>query len=119
MEQRVIIQELAKYSQKFVVMAKKAKEILINIYKIPDSMISIIPHGIPDIPFVDPYFYRDKFDLEDKRVILTFGLIGPSKGIEFMIEALPRIIKKHDNTIYIILGVTHLNKVTFNLSLRN
>jgi glycosyltransferase involved in cell wall biosynthesis len=106
-EQRAIIQELAKYSQKFVVMAHKAKEILNDIYKIPDSMISIIPHGIPDIPFVDPYFYKDKFGLEDKRVILTFGLIGPSKGIEFMIEALPKIIEKHDNTIYIILGVTH------------
>jgi glycosyltransferase involved in cell wall biosynthesis len=105
--QRAIIQELAKYSQKFVVMAHKAKEILHDIYKIPDSMISIISHGIPDIPFVDPYFYKDKFGLEDKRVILTFGLIGPSKGIEFMIEALPKIIEKHDNTIYIILGVTH------------
>ena len=106
-EQHSIIQELAKYSQKFVVMAHKAKKILNDIYKIPDSMISIIPHGIPDIPFVDPYFYKDKFGLEDKRVILTFGLIGPSKGIEFMIEALPKIIKKHNNTIYIILGVTH------------
>ena len=106
-EQRAIIQELAKYSQKFVVMAHKAKEILKNIYKIPDSMISIIPHGIPDIPFVDPFFYKDKFGLEDKRIILTFGLIGPSKGIEFMIEALPKIIEKHNNTIYIILGVTH------------
>jgi glycosyltransferase involved in cell wall biosynthesis len=106
-EQRAIIQELAKYSQKFVVMAHKAKKILNDIYKIPDSMISIISHGIPDIPFVDPYFYKDKFGLEDKRVILTFGLIGPSKGIEFMIEALPKIIERHDNTIYIILGVTH------------
>ncbi len=106
-EQRAIIKELAKYSQKLVVMAHKAKEILNDVYKIPDSMISIIPHGIPDIPFVDPYFYKDKFGLEDKRVILTFGLIGPSKGIEYMIEALPRIIEKHPNTIYIILGVTH------------
>jgi len=106
-EQRAIIQELAKYSQKFVVMAHKAEEILKNIYKIPNSMISIIPHGIPDIPFVDPFFYKDKFGLEDKRIILTFGLIGPSKGIEFMIEALPKIIEKHNNTIYIILGVTH------------
>jgi glycosyltransferase involved in cell wall biosynthesis len=106
-KQRAIIQELAKYSQKFVVMAHKAKNILNDIYNIPDSMISIIPHGIPDIPFVDPYFYKDKYSLEDKKVILTFGLIGPSKGIEYMIEALPKIIEKHANTIYIILGVTH------------
>jgi glycosyltransferase involved in cell wall biosynthesis len=106
-EQKVIIQELAKYSQKFIVMAHKAKNILKDVYKIPNSMVSIIPHGIPDIPFVDPYFYKDKFGLEDKKVILTFGLIGPSKGIEYMIEALPKVIEKYKNTIYIILGVTH------------
>lgn len=106
-EQWAIIQELSKYSQKFVVMAHKAKEILNDIYKIPESKISVIPHGIPNIPFVDPYFYKDKFGLEDKRVILTFGLIGPSKGIEFMIDALPKIVEKYNDTVYIVLGVTH------------
>lgn len=106
-EQYAIIQELANYSQKFVVKANKAKEILKNIYKILDSKISIIPHGIPDFPFVDPYFYKDKFGLEYKKVILNFELIGPGKGIEFMIDALPKIIEKHDNAIYVILGVTH------------
>ena len=105
--QLVIIQELAKYSHKFVVMAHKAKEILIDIYKIPHSMISMIPHGIPDVPFVDPIFYKDKFGIEEKKVILTFGLIGPSKGIEYMIEAMPKIIEKYTDVIYIILGATH------------
>ncbi len=105
--QLVIIQELAKYSHKFVVMAHKAKEILIDIYKIPHSMISMIPHGIPDVPFVDPIFYKDKFGIEEKKVILTFGLIGPSKGIEYMIEAMPKIIEKFTDVIYIILGATH------------
>jgi glycosyltransferase involved in cell wall biosynthesis len=105
--QLLIIKELAKYSQKFVVMAHKAKKILNQIYDIPNSMISIIPHGIPDVPFVDPIFYKDKFGLEDKKVILTFGLISPTKGIEYMIEAMPKIIKKFNNVIYIILGATH------------
>jgi glycosyltransferase involved in cell wall biosynthesis len=105
--QLAIIHEMAKYSQKFVVMAQKARNILKTVYKIPDSMISIISHGIPDIPFVDPIFYKDKFGLEHKKVILTFGLIGPSKGIEYMIGALPKIIEQHDDVIYIILGVTH------------
>lgn len=105
--QRLVIQEMAKYSQKFVIMAEKAKKVLNDVYKIPDSMISIIPHGIPDIPFVDPIFYKDKFGLENKRVILTFGLISPSKGIEYMIEALPKIVEKHNNVVYVILGVTH------------
>ena len=108
-EQRAIIRELTKYSQKIIVMAHIAKMILNDVYKIPDSMISVIPHGIPDVPFVDPIFYKDKFNLEDKKVILTFGLIGPSKGIEFMIDALPEIIKKHPNVLYIILGATHPN----------
>jgi glycosyltransferase involved in cell wall biosynthesis len=105
--QLIIIQELAKYSHKFVVMAHKAKEILIDVYKIPHSMISMIPHGIPDVPFVDPIFYKDKFGIEEKKVILTFGLIGPSKGIEFMIEALPKIIEKFNDVIYLVLGATH------------
>ncbi len=106
-DQLTIIQELANYSQKIVVMAHKAKEILIDIYNIPDSMIAMIPHGIPDVPFVDPIFYKDKFGLEDKKVIFTFGLISPGKGIEFMIEALPKIIDKHNDAIYIIAGATH------------
>jgi len=106
-EQLIIIQELEKYSQNFVVMAHKAKEILNDVYKIPYSKISMIPHGIPDVPFVDPIFYKDKFGLEEKKVILTFGLIGPSKGIEFMIEAMPKIIEKFKDVIYIILGATH------------
>jgi len=105
--QLLIIQELAKYSQKFVVMAHKAQKILNSVYDIPNSLISIIPHGIPDVPFVDPIFYKDKFGIEDRKVILTFGLIGPSKGIEFMIEAMPKIIKKYNDVIYIILGATH------------
>lgn len=105
--QLVIIQELAKYSQKFVVMTHKAKIILNDIYNIPDSMISIIPHGIPDVPFVDPIFHKDKFGIEDKKVIFTFGLICPSKGIEFMIEAMPKIIEKYNDVIYIISGATH------------
>jgi glycosyltransferase involved in cell wall biosynthesis len=105
--QLIIIQELAKYSQKFVVMTHKAKIILNDIYNIPDSMISIIPHGIPDVPFVDPIFHKDKVGIEDKKVIFTFGLICPSKGIEFMIEAMPKIIEKYNDVIYIISGATH------------
>ena len=105
--QMAIIQELAKYSQKIVVMAHKAKKILTETYNIPDSKIVMIPHGIPDVPFVDPIFYKDKFGLEDKKVILTFGLISPGKGIEYMIEAMPKIIEKHKDIIYVIAGATH------------
>ncbi|MFW6139242.1 MAG: glycosyltransferase, partial [Spirochaetota bacterium] len=69
-----------------------------------------IPHGIPDVPFVDPYYYKDQFGVEGKKVLLTFGLLSPSKGIEYMVQALPRVLEKHPDTVYIILGATHPNE---------
>lgn len=99
--------ELAKYTDRFVVMADRAYDFLINIYKIPRERIQLIHHGIPDVPFVDPAFYKDQFGVEGKKVILTFGLLGPSKGLENMIEALPAIVKKHPDVVYIVLGATH------------
>ena len=70
-------------------MADRAFDFLTDIYGIPEERIQLIHHGIPDVPFVDPAFYKDQFDVEGKKVILTFGLLGPSKGLENMIEALP------------------------------
>jgi len=67
----------------------------------------VIPHGIPDVPFVDPSFYKDQLGLQGRKVLLTFGLISPGKGIEYVIEALPRIVQKHPDVTYVILGATH------------
>ena len=108
-DQLYILKEIGDISSRIVVMSKKAKNMLEDIYRISKDKIVIIPHGIPDIPFIDPNFYKDQFGVEGKRVILTFGLLSPNKGIEYMIDAMPEIVKQYPDTVYIILGVTHPN----------
>ena len=78
-----------------------------NIYSIQPEKIDMIHHGIPDVSFVDPSFHKDLFGVEGKTVLLSFGLLSASKGIENVISALPAISKKHPNIVYIILGATH------------
>lgn len=105
--QRKVMKGLAKYSDRLLVMSKKAFDILTNVYDIDRKMIAFIPHGIPDATFKAPGVNNKLFGLENKDVILTFGLLGPDKGIESMIEAMPSIVKEHPNSIYLILGQTH------------
>jgi len=102
-----VMRHIAQTSDRLVVMAHKAKQILKEIYDVSEKKIAIIPHGIPDVPFVDPNYYKDQFGVEGRKVLLTFGLLSPNKGIEYMIDALPDIIKKHPETVYMILGKTH------------
>jgi hypothetical protein len=80
---------------------------LLDVYGTEPEKIAIIPHGIPDVPFVDPHFYSDQFGVEGRRVLLTFGLLSPSKGIEVAIKAMARIVKAHPDVVYIVLGATH------------
>lgn len=105
--QLAVLKELALESDRIVVMSKLAVEMLQRIYSVPDDKIALIPHGIPDIGFVDPHFYSDQFGVEGKRVLLTFGLLSPGKGIEVAIRALPKIVEKHPEVVYIVLGATH------------
>ena len=77
----------------------------------PAEKIDLIPHGILDMPFVDSNFYKDQFGVEGKHVLLTFGLLSPNKGIENVLRALPEVIKRFPNLVYIILGATHPNLV--------
>ncbi len=106
-EQRAIIAELAERSERLVVMSGKARELLEEVYEVPEARVALIPHGIHDVPFVDPSFHKDQFELEGRKVILTFGLLSPGKGIEKMIEAMPRIVEKHPEAVYLVLGATH------------
>lgn len=106
-EQRDILREIGRASTFVVTMAEKGREMLQDVYDLEAEKIEVIPHGIPDMPFVDPNFYKDQFGVEGKHVILTFGLLSPNKGIEQMIEALPNIIKEVPDTVYIVLGATH------------
>ena len=106
---RKIVEAIDKGSERLIVMSYQAKTLLKEDYGIKTDKINVIHHGIPDVPFIDPNFFKDQFGVEGKKVILTFGLINPDKGIETMIDALPKIIQKHPNVIYIILGATHPN----------
>ncbi|GAB4107931.1 MAG: glycosyltransferase family 4 protein [Phycisphaeraceae bacterium] len=106
-DQLEVTRQLGTVCDRFVVMAARAYEFLTQIYDIPEHKIKLIPHGIPDVPFVDPNFYKDQFGVEGKKVILTFGLLSPNKGIENMIEAMPRIVDRHPDAVYIVLGATH------------
>ena len=81
--------------------------ILREVYAVPSEKIDIIPHGVPDFPFMDPNYFKDRFGVEGKSVLLTFGLLSPNKGIENVIRALPAILAKHPNVVYIVSGVTH------------
>ncbi len=105
--QRKVMKGLAKYSDRLLVMNKKAIDILTNVYGVDREMIVFIPHGIPDATFETPGLFNKRFGVENKDVILTFGLMGPDKGIKSMIEAMPLIIKEHPDVIYLILGQTH------------
>ncbi len=106
-EQRAVLQEIGRLSDRVVVMSEVAQGMLDDIYDIPAEKVVTIPHGIPDVPFVDPNFYKDQFGVEGRKVMLTFGLLSPGKGIEYVIEALPEIIKEHPEVVYILLGATH------------
>jgi len=105
--QKDVLEKIAEYSDRLVVMSRAAEKMLGEIYAVPPEKIVMIPHGIPDMPFVDPNYYKDQFGVEGKTVLLTFGLISPGKGIEYMIEALPRIVKERPDVVYIVLGATH------------
>ncbi|MBN1127596.1 MAG: glycosyltransferase, partial [Chitinispirillaceae bacterium] len=108
-QQRRVMDELLAISDYVVVMSRKGIEILRSAYKVPHDKVRLIPHGIPDVPFIDPSFYKDKYGVEGKIVLLTFGLLAPNKGIEVVLRALPDIIRNYPNVVYLVAGVTHPN----------
>ena len=105
--QRKVMGELARCSDRLVVMAQHGAEILREVYDVPEAKIDVIPHGIPDLPFKESSYYKAEFGVEGRSVLLTFGLISPGKGIEYVIEALPEIVRRHPNVVYLVLGATH------------
>ena len=107
--QRSVMEQLDELSSRFVVMAERGSELLKEVYGVSPEKIDLIPHGVPDVQFIDPSFHKDQFGVEGKTVLLTFGLLSPNKGIEYVIEALPTILKAHPNVVYIVLGATHPN----------
>ncbi len=106
-DQRLVMEQIAELSDRLIVMSELSSQFLQEIFKVPGSKIDMVPHGVPDLPFLDPNFYKDRFGVEGKAVLLTFGLISPNKGIENVIQALPDILAKHKNVAYIVAGATH------------
>ncbi|MFZ4807927.1 MAG: glycosyltransferase family 4 protein [Hyphomicrobiaceae bacterium] len=109
--QRVVLDHIIDLSAKVVVMSEKGREFLRMVHDVPERKIEIIPHGIPEFPFIEPVNAKSKFGLGGKAVILTFGLLSPSKGIETVIDAMPAIIAACPSAVYVVLGATHPNLV--------
>jgi glycosyltransferase involved in cell wall biosynthesis len=106
-DQRIVLEEIARLSDRLVVMSEQAAQFLRDVYAVSNEKIDVIPHGVPDFQFMDPNYFKDRFGAEGKSVLLTFGLLSPNKGIENVIRALPEILAKHPNVVYIVSGVTH------------
>jgi glycosyltransferase involved in cell wall biosynthesis len=107
--QRDVMERIIALSTELIVMANKGKALLLDVYRAPAAKISVIPHGIPDFEFVEPDAAKAKLGLAEKSVILTFGLLSPNKGIEVMIDAMPAILERKPNAVYVVLGATHPN----------
>jgi len=105
--ERAIIHEIGDKAQKVVVMSHRAIKFLTKIYGVRREKIELIEHGVPDLDLVQRDEYKRKFNLEGKKAIFTFGLLSRSKGIETVIQALPQVVRKHPDVVFIILGKTH------------
>lgn len=105
--QQTIIREIAKHSSKLVVMSQKAIDFLTTIYNIPLDQIQLIEHGVPDLEKSDYNPIKNTFPFKNKRVLFTFGLISRNKGLETVVQALPKIVEQNPDVVYVVLGNTH------------
>ncbi|MBS3765622.1 glycosyltransferase family 4 protein [Candidatus Bipolaricaulota bacterium] len=105
--QEEVLGEICRESTEVVVLANKGKELLESVYGVSPEKVSMIPHGAPDVPFLDTTYYKEDYGVQGRPVILTFGLLGPNKGIEIAIEAMEKVADRFPEALYIILGATH------------
>jgi len=106
-EQAEIIKALAKKSQAVIVMIDNIAERLVNLYGVDEEKVVIIPHGVPDIPFGSTQHFKNLLNLNNKFVLSSINLVSENKGLEYVLEAIPEIVKKVPNFIYLVIGVTH------------
>ena len=109
--QRRVLNDIVALSSKVIVMAEKGRELLRSTYAVPAEKIEVIPHGIPDAPYADPDAAKSRLGFAGKSTILTFGLLSKNKGIEVMIDAMPEILRRKPDAVYVVLGATHPNLV--------
>ena len=106
-DQHRVMRQLIAHSTRLVVMTERGRTILQEVYQAPPAKIDLIPHGIPDVAFVASDSYKDRFGVGGKKVLLTFGLLSPNKGIEHVLNAFPDIVAEFPDLVYIVLGATH------------
>lgn len=106
-DQRRVMDEIVLRSARLVVMANKGRQILEDVYGVDPERISVVPHGVPDRPFIDPAMAKHDLGLADRTLLMTFGLLGPGKGIETAIRAMPELARRHPKILYMIVGTTH------------
>lgn len=109
--ERIVFERLLRRSSQLIVMAERGRAILRDIYGVADDRISVIPHGVPDRLYLQPDEAKDRFGLAGRRIVMTFGLLAPDKGIAHMIEAMPSIAAVHPDCLYLVVGATHPNLV--------
>lgn len=107
--QMAVMQRLVARASKLVVMSQEARHLLARIYGAGDDQIVLIPHGVPNRPFGRAHAFKKQFGFAGRKILMTFGLLSPGKGIEAVIAALPAIIVDHPETLYCIVGATHPN----------
>jgi glycosyltransferase involved in cell wall biosynthesis len=122
-DQHRVMRKLITHSSRLVVMTEQGRTILQEVYHAPPAKIDVIPHGIPDVAFIAPHHYKNQFGVGGKKVLLTFGLLSPNKGIEHVLNALPEIVAEFPEVVYIVLGATHPHELrargdTYRLSLQ-
>ncbi len=105
--QRGIVQRMAERCERLVVMSQLAVDLLEKSYEVPPDITELIPHGIPDLPAGERERHKASLGLSGRRVMLTFGLLSPKKGIETVLRALPSLVGRFPGLIYLVVGVTH------------
>ncbi len=113
-DQRDVMTRILEISTTLVVMSEKGRFLLQSVHNVPAQKIEIIPHGVPDFPFIETHKAKRKLGFDEKTVILTFGLLSPAKGIENVIDAMPGILQVCPNAVYIVLGATHPSVIRHN-----
>ncbi|HEX8155507.1 MAG TPA: glycosyltransferase family 4 protein [Thermoanaerobaculia bacterium] len=104
LHQRRVMDELTALSDRVVVMTRGGAELLRDVHGVDEAKIDLIPHGIPNVPFAGS---KNRLGVEGRPLILTFGLLSPDKGIEYVIDALPTVLAHFPDAVYIVLGATH------------
>jgi len=107
--QHAILTELIRLTTASVVMSRSAAHVLATTYGVAPHKVEVIPHGVPNLPLVDSGTIKPALELAGREVVLSFGLLGPGKGYELVIDALPAVVAARPNVLYVVLGATHPN----------